>query len=163
MGKTKDNSDNKKLIIQNLENIIGAQQVKSDEALLHKSDASSLSEHNEQYTALLKAYVEDFKRNSENKRKNKEELFKIAKGLLVCIPTCTVIFMFVTLILLALDRINMLESLPGLATVLVSLIGTFMVVPQMITKYLFNKKEEDHLAEIISKIQEYDRNVRGGL
>ena len=163
MGKTKDNFDNKELIIQNLGNIIGAQQVKSDETLLHKSDASSLSEHNEQYTALLKAYVEDFKRNSDNKSKNKEALFKIAKGLLVCIPMCTVVFMFVTLMLLALDKINMLESLPGLATVLVSLIGTFMVVPQMITKYLFNKKEEDHLAEIISKIQEYDRNIRGGL
>ena len=37
-----------------------------------------------------------------------------------------------------------------------------MVIPKMITKYLFNEKEEEHLAEIISKIQEYDRDIRRG-
>ena len=45
----------------------------------------------------------------------------------------------------------------------VYMLGTFMVVPQMITKYLFNKKEEENLAAIISKIQKYDRDIRGDL
>ncbi len=155
--------DNQRLVNDNLRGIHELQRIESDGELLHKSDASSLSKHNEHYTELLEAYVSDFRCNSQNKRKNKEELFIIAKRLLVWIPVITIVFMFVTLVFLILDKISVLESLPGLFTALASLIGTFMVVPQMITEYLFNKEEENHLAEIISKIQEYDRDIRGGL
>lgn len=163
MTETEKYDEDEEVIKKNLRKFASAQQVNSDEALLHKSDTSSLSKHNKQYTALLKAYVKYFKLNSENKSKNKEELFSIAKGLLFWMPLCTVIFIFATLILLAIGIIDFLESLPGLFTALVSLIGTFMVVPQMITEYLFNKEEEKHLTDIIGKIQEYDRDIRGGI
>lgn len=43
-----------------------------------------------------------------------------------------------------------------------ALISTFMTVSKMITKYLFNKYEEEHLTEIIGKIQEYDINIKRG-
>ena len=128
---------------------------------LNKSDVSSLSKHNHQYTKLLKTYVKEFKINSKNKSNNKESIFIIAKRLLTYIPLFTCFFMLATLLLLALNVIDFLEAIPGLLTALVSLIGTFMVIPQMITEYLFDKDEEKHLAEIISRIQEYDRDVRG--
>ncbi len=156
------NSD-RDIISQNL--IEHPQQIESDDAflLLHKSDTSSLSEHNEQYTELLKAYVLDFKLNTQEKRKNKKELFLIAKYLLFWVPATAILFMCGTLFCLAFGIVEVYETLPGLITSLAALIGTFMVVPQMITKYLFNKKEEDHLSEIIGKIQEYDRDIRGDL
>ena len=56
----------------------------------------------------------------------------------------------------------MSEALPGLISAITTLSGTFMIISQLITEYLFNK-EEKHLAESISKIQEYDRDIRGGL
>lgn len=151
------------LIKQNLKRIHINQRIESDEGLLHKSDTSSLSKHNKQYTALLKAYVKDFIRNSESKKKNKEDLFKIAKNLLIWIPIFSGVFIFATLSCLAFNLIDVIESLPILFTALTSLLGTFMAVPQMITKYLFNEKEEENLAAIISKIQEYDRDIRGDL
>lgn len=164
MGKKeKSGFEDEELIKKNLQNINKIQRVESDEELLHKSDTSNLSKHNKQYTSLLKAYVEDFKYNSKNKRKNKEVLFRIAKNLLIWIPIISGLFMFLTLGCLALNLIDVIESLPGLFTALVSLLGTFMVIPQMITNYLFNEKEEEHLAEIINKIQKYDRDIRGGL
>lgn len=163
MEKAVESTEAKKLVAQNLENIYGAKQVESDEALLHKSDTSSLSAHNEQYTALLRAYVRDFENNAKDKRQNKQVLFKIAKRLLFWIPLVVILFIFVTLICIALDKVDVLEALPGLFTALATLLGTFLIVPQMITEYLFNKDEENHLAEIISKIQEYDRDIRGGL
>ena len=83
--------------------------------------------------------------------------------LLMWIALCTAIYIFTTLALLAFGIINIVETLPGIIAALVSLIGTFMVVPQMITEYLFNKEEEQHLTNIISKIQEYDRDIRGGI
>lgn len=163
MGKENDISKNKELVTQNLPNTPGATQVESDEELLHKSDTSNLSAHNKEYTKLLKAYVEDFTKNSKKKRKHKEELFKIAKILLFFIPTATVILMFVILYCLANNKVSILEILPELIAVLITLMGTFMTIPKMITKYLFNKDEENHLAKIIGKIQKYDSDIRGDL
>ena len=163
MENAKDIYKDEELVKDNLKKHRKVQQVLSEEALLHQSDATSLSQHNIQYTALLKAYVKDFERNSDNKRRNKEDLFKIAKMLLTWIPILDTILIFLTLVCLAWDRIDIFEALPGLFTAMTSLLGTFMVVPKMITKYLFNKNEEEHLANIISKIQEYDKNIREGL
>lgn len=163
MKNEKNLKKDEELVRDNLKRINRDQRIESDEALLHKSDTSSLSKHNKQYTALLKAYVNDFIRNSESKKKNKEDLFKIAKNLLIWIPIFSGLFIFLTLICLVFNLIDMVESLPVLFTALTSLLGTFMAVPQMITKYLFNEKEEEHLAAIISKIQEYDRDIRGDL
>ena len=56
--------------------------IRTDEEL-HNSDTTNLSEHNKQYTILLEAYVKDFVNNSENKRKNKLEMYKISKILLI--------------------------------------------------------------------------------
>lgn len=163
MGERKEKFEDEELVKKNLERFHKIQRIESDDALLHKSDTSNLSKHNKQYTALLKAYVKDFKRNSIIKKENKQTLFRIAKNLLIGIPIVICLFMFVTLGCLAFNKIDVLESLPGLFTALGSLLGTFMVVPKMITQYLFNEKEEEHLAEIISKIQEYDRDIRGDL
>lgn len=163
MGNEKDISKNRELITQNLISIMKATQVESDGELLHKSDTSNLSEHNKEYTRLLKAYVEDFTENSKNKRKNKEQLFKIAKILLFFIPTATIILMFVILFCLANNKVSIFDAIPELILALTTLLGTFMTIPKMITKYLFNKEEENHLAKIIGKIQKYDRDIRGDL
>lgn len=162
MEKTKDISSKEKKVSQILSRNADVQPVKSDKAL-RKSDTSSLSNHNEQYTELLKAYVEYFKDNSLNKNKNKQDLFKFTKRLLFWIPLSTIVLMFASLILIAYDKIDILEALPELITAMGTLIGTFMVIPKMITKYLFNKEEEKYLTEIIGKIQKYDRDIRDGL
>lgn len=137
-------------------------EVESDEAL-RKGDRASLLEHNKQYTALLQAYVKDFETNSVNKAKNKQHLFQISMILLVGIPGFSLFLIVGTLGALMFGCITGLEALPELFAALVSLLGTFMVIPKIITKYLFNKKEEENLVNIINKIQEYDRDIRGRL
>ena len=68
-----------------------------------------------------------------------------------------------TLMGIIAQKIDTLEGFASLFTALGTLIGTFMMIPKMITRYLFNKSEEEHLAEIIGKIQEYDKNIRNGM
>lgn len=162
MENKTDLSSKRYIIQQILERKNNIQPVVSDDAL-RISDTSSLSEHNELYTILLKTYVEDFKDNASYKKVNKQKLFTISKNLLFWIPFITLVFMFSTLFLMAFDKIAIVEALPELITSMVTLLGTFMVIPKIITKYLFNKEEEKYLAEIIGKIQEYDSNIRGGL
>lgn len=134
--------------------------VESDDAL-RRGDRESLLEHNEQYTALLKAYVKDFEMNSVNKMGNKQYVFSISMKLLIGIPLFSLGLIGVTMIGLLFGCITALETLPELFAALVSLLGTFMVIPKIITKYLFNKKEEENLVNIINKIQEYDKEIRG--
>lgn len=134
--------------------------VKSDEEL-QRGDRSSLLEHNQQYTELLNAYVKDFKKNSENKIKNKQKVFVISMVLFAGIPVFSLILIAATLVSLCFGCITGLDALPELLAALTSLLGTFMAIPKIITKYLFNKNEETHLAEIINKIQDYDRDIRG--
>lgn len=158
--ETTDNiSNNRNLIEHILNRNDNRQQVSSDEEL-HQSDNSNLHQHNAQFTALLEAYVKAFEKNSTKKIENKQEVFKIAKFLLLSIPISTIFLLFITLFLLISDKVDVLEILPGLTAALISLIGTFVVIPKMIIKYLFNKEEEKYLAEIIGKIQEYDKNIR---
>ena len=35
-----------------------------------------------------------------------------------------------------------------------------MILPKVITRYLFNKKEEENMMNVINKIQEYDTKIR---
>lgn len=151
------------VIKRNMENLTESMEVDSDQALLRRSDTSNLSEHNNQYTELLKAYVNDFKENSSQRRKNKQIMFWIAIILLIGITAAIVLFMYITLLCLVNDKMDVLETLPGLITAIATLLGTLKIIPQLITEYLFNKEEEKHLTEIISKIQEYDRDIRGEL
>lgn len=133
--------------------------VESDQEL-HRGDTDSLLEHNLHYTALLKAYVDDFKWNSYKKMQNKQTLFYIAVGMLISVPIVSFLLIIGTLICMAFGTITVLESLPGVLAALTTILGTFMMIPKMITKYLFNKKEEEHLSDIIGKIQEYDKDIR---
>ena len=151
------------LINQNTENISTDSQVLASSELLQKSDTSNLSAHNKQYTLLLQSYIDYFKNTSKDKSKNKKILFNISMILLVGIPVATILIMLIILYCLATNKIDVFESLPELIATLSTLFGTFMIIPKMITKYLFNKKEDEHLANIISKIQEYDKNIRDGL
>lgn len=160
MNNARENSRAKAVIGRNLENIDEASSVKKEDSLLYTSDTSSLSEHNLKYTELLNAYVHDFIVNSAIKRKHKKDMYCVAKRLLLGVPLATFILMLIALVFLACGRITVLDILPEAFTALTSLLGTLMVIPRMITKYLFNKKEEEHLSEIIGKIQEYDKDIR---
>ncbi len=151
------------LINSNLPDDSGEQTVDSDSKLLRNSDTNSLSAHNDQYTALLKAYVDNFKSISTDKKKHKTDMFKIAKRLLFWIPIATFVIIFASLYCVVTGKLTAVEVLPELVTALGTVIGTFWVIPQMITGYLFNEKEEEHLKEVIGKIQDYDRDIRGGL
>ncbi len=158
-----DEQEEMDLVRNNLPDAKGAHDEISDAKLLRANDATNLTAHNDKYTELLGTYVENFRLVSEAKRSNKESLFKVAKAILIWIPIVTFVVIILSLVLVAAGAMTAVEAIPGLATALGTVVGTFLLIPQMITGYLFNEKEEEHLQTIISKIQEYDRDIRGGL
>ena len=149
------------LVESNLPSALEEQAIVSDDQLLHNSDTSSLYEHNKQYTELLRTYVDNFKKNSEEKRTGKKQLFCIAKVLLIVVPIITVLVVGVSLYGTFSGQVEAFALFPDVILALGSLLGTYILIPKMITGYLFNEKEEKYLSEIIGKIQDYDKDIRG--
>ncbi len=137
-------------------------EVKSDKKLadLKESDNKNLSKHNKQYTKLLKAYIFNYKENAKSKREKKECVFQLAIGLLVIVPMILMIFLGISIGLIA-NGVDALAFIPEVIAAFGTTISCIIVVFKIITKYLFDKNEEKNMATIISQIQEYDTAIRG--
>lgn len=155
--------DDAALVNQNLPDETNAQELDSDDKLLHSSDTNSLSAHNEQYTEILKAYVTNYKRSSAYKRKASRYLFNISMGLLIALPALVVVSVIIAMLCVVFGGAKVLDLLPALITALGTFAGTYMLIHEIIAKYMFSEKEEEHLTDIIDKIQEYDKEIRDGL
>lgn len=155
------NIRDKGLVESNLPPLPASQIVTSDDALLHNSDTENLREHNTQYTKLLVAYVENSVINLKDKQSRKRGIFLIASFMLVVIPISVILIVGFALYFIGTGKAEGLEVLPEIIAGVVALLGTYITIPSIITGYLFNEKEEENLADIIGKIQDYDKNIRG--
>lgn len=155
--------DDAALVNRNLPGETKAQELDSDEKLLHSSDTNSLSAHNEQYTDILKAYVTNYEQSAAYKRIARKYLFNISMGLMIALPVLVVISVVMAMLCVVLGGAEVLDLLPALITALGTFAGTYMLIHEIIAKYMFSEKEEEHLANIIDRIQEYDKEIRDGL
>ncbi len=113
------------------------------------SDTNMLKRHNNQYSLLLEAYVDDI----NNKRKSKE----IFKWIFFMVSMALLIGVFILFIVLCFKKDDSLSIiLSSFATLLTSII----TLPQIIAKYLFNSEDEKNINTVIKNIQDYDLKVR---
>jgi len=121
----------------------------------------TLTKHNEQYTKLLEAYVENIKEVFDDKRQKKEQTYKISFGLMIAVPICVVAIIIIALLLGAFcTKVDMFNLLPEIVAAMGVFITTLITIPNLISEYLFNKEEEQAMSSIIAKIQDYDIQVR---
>lgn len=134
--------------------------VESDTSLsLEESDNQSLAEHNEQYTRLLRAYIDNYEENAKSKNEKKEEVYQATMTMFIWIPAITIVFVAIAVGLTA-NGVEMKGLIPEAITAVVTIVGYIIMTFKIITNYLFNKDEEKNLTDIISKIQEYDTAIR---
>ncbi len=126
----------------------------TDEEMLARDDYHQMLQHNEQYSNLLEAYVQNTTAMLHRKRGYKHIFFWCSLGVmgLACLGL--------------LGAIVLATARPGanvLALVsapLLSFLTTFLVLPKIITQYLFNPEEEKNMCEVVKNIQEFDLNLR---
>ncbi|MBO5485020.1 MAG: hypothetical protein J6K58_06870 [Lachnospiraceae bacterium] len=129
---------------------------------LRAHDKKSLADHNEQYTRLLEAYVDNTKSSMKFKEYKKYDIFDLSMILFIGVPIAMVVIVFTCLLITALNpEIGALDVLPEILAAFGSVIATYFTIIKLITGYLFNKKEEKMMENIITKIQEYDSTLRG--
>ena len=111
---------------------------------------TGLASRDTHYTELL----ENYKRLTRARNVLKE-IHKWIFFWLIVVACALVVVFLIHYINDMKNTIN--EHSVAVVTAIVSLITTVISVPIIITKYLFNTKEDDNIAHIISKTQEHDK------
>ena len=127
------------------------------------NDKRSMNEHNECYTRILETYSKTLEGNILEKNKLKKYFFYICSGILIGIALAFVVCLGLSLFFIfanpdvSFDIASIVSLIGAMATAFIS---SFMILPKVITRYLFNKKEEENMMNVINKIQEYDTKIR---
>lgn len=130
---------------------------------LWSDDINAVIEHNKSYSNILKSYSESLKISSELKIQFKKDFFYQC-----CLILGLVVLVLVGVVVWTIFRILTYPEIQfntyGITTVLATLAGTFLtsfiVLPYVISKYLFNTEEEKHLMKVLKIIKAYDLHVR---
>lgn len=130
---------------------------------LWTNDIEAVIEHNRSYSYILKSYSRNLKASSELKLRFKKEFFEQC-----CLILGVIVLVLVGVVIWTAFRILSYPEIQfdthGIATVLATLAGTFLtsfiVLPYVISKYLFNTEEEKHLMKVLKIIKAYDLHVR---
>lgn len=116
-----------------------------------------VEEHEKDYSKILEAYSDYLQKNLDRKHCFKGIIFWVSISLLVMV----VILFIDTIHTLSLNRcFDLVTWISQIAPVVISFLTVFIVIPQIITKYLFNTEEEKYMSEIIKNIQDYDRGKK---
>lgn len=109
---------------------------------------------NSEYSKLLKSYVRISRWRNVLKEVHKWLFFwgVIAAGFVVILTS----YRIVSPIIKAKNVSLVIEATPTLITAFVSFISTITAIPLVIAKFLFNTKEDDNIAALITHTQEHD-------
>lgn len=106
------------------------------------------------YTELLKSYVNITQIRNVIKEIHKWLFFWIIA--VSCVIVLTLVYKTITRLLSFEDEAMIFQSIPIFISAFVSCITAVVAIPLTITKFLFNAKEDDNIANIIQHMQEHD-------
>lgn len=115
------------------------------------------------YLRILKAYHKQIEESIKKKNELKGKFFNMIKKImyiLIGLFIVSIISSFAIFIISILFKYKSIEIIAGAITALISSFVTMIVsiskLPEIIAKYLFNKKEDKIMKKIIESIQSYE-------
>ncbi|MCI9141251.1 MAG: hypothetical protein HFH87_01355 [Lachnospiraceae bacterium] len=134
--------------------------VKSDEQLKN-DDRFRMTERNGKYSELLEAYTTNTKRSLLIKVSFRIIFLLVSIGVLV--GTFVVFCVTIWCILTNKVEAAYIETIVSILSVMVSMVTVFIVLPKIMTKYLFDIEEEKNMYNVVKQIQDYDQVIRENL
>ena len=127
------------------------------------NDIVSMESHNDSYTSILKAYSDGLNSNIQFKNECKKWFFWLCFCVLVSICIALIgILVYISYMTFAYPHVAF--SVSNIAAIVGSIgtafVSSFIIIPRIITEYLFNLKEEKNMMEIIQNIQKHDLVIR---
>ncbi len=130
------------------------------------SNSKEYNKHTEKYTSLLTNYITQTESSNKTKNLLKIIFFAIIIAIMILLTVSFlgalfITFRFVYKMSIAKNTAAIpAESVASLITAVISSFLTMLVsllkLPKIIAKYLFNPKEDENMATVISHIQKYD-------
>lgn len=121
----------------------------------YKEPKSDFNKRSSAYTRIITSYGEDLSEKLEQNRRQKEQVFQI------CILILALVFILWAIVLLACMFNPLKYSIQSIIALLtatvIPFLTSFIVLPEIITKYLFNHEEESALVKILISLLEYDK------
>lgn len=140
-------------------NLMGDKDLKNNAILnsFRSEHGKIMNEHATQYTNLLKRYIKNSETSATQKKWFKNIFFVVAMLMLI---SSFILFALISLSFSMKEWENIeTTALTGLISALLGLLSLYIVIPEIIAKYLFNEKEDDNMTKIIESIQNYDEKV----
>lgn len=109
-------------------------------------------------TDILEYYKDNYNSKIQYNKMYKE---RIAELCLKFIEISFLMFFFLIVIVLVCDNLrDSIQGLVSLLTICVSMLGLIVGIFKIVTKYIFPKKEEEYITQIVSSIQANDYNTK---
>lgn len=110
------------------------------------------SKRDKLFNRFLRIYITEYKVKSKQKRQFKCWFFVCITFLIIIVPIgCAGLIVY-----LINHSENELSSIITSVTLILESAASFLVLPKIIAKYLFDKQEDERLTNIISSMQEYN-------
>lgn len=116
-----------------------------------------MNEHADEYTYLLKAYIEN-SQNSSKQKKWFKSVFFVVTILILIASFVSFSFISISMVNKKMDGVG-ITAFSGILSSLAGLLSLYIAIPKIIAKYLFNQKEDKNMAKIVESIQNYDEKV----
>ncbi len=116
-----------------------------------------MNDHAAEYTNLLRRYIENSKTSATQKKWFKNVFFVVAMWMLLA---SFVLFALIS-VSFSIKKWEGIEitALTGLISALVGVLSLYIIIPEIIARYLFNEKEDDNMTKIVESVQKYDETI----
>lgn len=134
------------------------------EEILSCHDVNSMQNHNQYYDSILKDYSDNIKKSLDSKLELKKDFYQKCINIIIGLILIQVVVVLAVLCcyrngIYLSDKVVSIISLSSIGGLLTS----FIVLPVIIAKYLFNPNEEKYIIKIIRNIQSHDKSIRNYL
>lgn len=120
-------------------------------------------QYTEAYVSILNTYNKQLTNSTDQKRNLKANFFNLIKLImiiLIILFSISVIASFAIFILMIVFQYSSAAVITGAITAMLSTFATIVLsilkLPKIIASYLFNKKEDSQMNDIIENIQKYE-------
>lgn len=104
------------------------------------------------YNEILDEYKKSIHKTLTAKHVYKIITYIIVNLIFIAITTSTIILFFIY------SKLDMVKWISIVIPIMISFLTTFIVIPKIITNYLFDKNEEKRMTELLKILVEYDKN-----
>lgn len=120
----------------------------------HKSienDKDLWEERSKLYNAILADYQKSIRDTLSAKKFYKIITYIVVMLIMISITTVMIVLIF------KFSSLEMTKWLAAIIPLMISFLTVFIVIPKIITNYLFDKDEENHMLELLKLLIEHDR------